>query len=284
MNSVFSVDPDKWVVIERAIAETIEALSRRLKSLEDEKGNKSELVKQQVKAIPARKGHRKQTILKPTKDQAKLLDRLEADGIALKRKPRSLRPSWWSKVEQLIVALRRSLNEDAAGKIENEINYEVGDFYSRVTPKADDELAHYRERMAAEEEAARWLRNYLTKPWLLNYMRGKLSKQQAETPPAVPAIEPQPASRETACKGVAPRDAWFLRQYKAIGTDTYHKPKVIQEKWWYMTENQRAEICPNATAKISHAAVAKAIKRAQTRGDGRPAKRKPKRCVHTQKA
>ena len=187
---------DKRVAVERAIDETVEVVSGRLKSLEDEKARMPELVKQ-VEAILARKGRRKRPKQKLTKSQVERLGRLEATGIAPKGKPRSLQPAWWSKVEQLIVVLRRNLVKDAADKIENEINYEVGGFYSWVTPKSVNVAEHHRESREAEENSARWLLKYLTKPWLANYIRAKVRrrkrgssrKRPGEAEPPIPVCQ-----------------------------------------------------------------------------------------------
>ena len=61
--------------------------------------------------------------------------------------------------------------------------------------------------------------------------------------------------------GFAPRDAWFLRQYEELGSDTYHKPVVIFHQWVRMTQEERATICPTAPNKVGREAVAKAIQR-----------------------
>lgn len=62
-------------------------------------------------------------------------------------------------------------------------------------------------------------------------------------------------------KGVAPRDEWFVRQYEASGTDTYHKPAKVHHKWDTMRLAERAEICPDAPNKVTKSAVEQAIKR-----------------------
>jgi hypothetical protein len=85
-------------------------------------------------------------------------------------------------------------------------------------------------------------------------------------------------------KGVAPRNAWFLTQWEARGTDTYHKPAKIQDDWWHMTDKQRAEICPDNPARVSRVVVARGISRARELRDGLPTKPKPKRPRTGQKA
>ena len=62
-------------------------------------------------------------------------------------------------------------------------------------------------------------------------------------------------------KGVAPRDEWFVRQYEASGTDTYHKPAKVHHKWDTMRMAERVEICPDAPNKVTKSAVEQAIKR-----------------------
>ena len=87
------------------------------------------------------------------------------------------------------------------------------------------------------------------------------------------------ADNAQAGSGVALRDAWFLQQWEALGTDTYHKPVVIYRKWGYMNQKERAEICPTAPNKIAYEAVVQAIKRARKKRD--PQKiTKPKRRPH----
>jgi hypothetical protein len=90
-------------------------------------------------------------------------------------------------------------------------------------------------------------------------------------PPVAAAIE-QAADRLSAGKaldetgsaleGVASRDRWFVEQYEAIGTDTYHKPAKIWQKWCSMKSSERAGICPAAPNTVTKSAVEKAIKRA----------------------
>ena len=89
--------------------------------------------------------------------------------------------------------------------------------------------------------------------------------------PAAPDKEVPTGGEQTADtlgKGHAPRDAWFVKQYEANGTDTYHKPAKIHAKWNSMTAQERAEICSDSRNKITKAAVAKAINRALLKRDG----------------
>jgi hypothetical protein len=101
-----------------------------------------------------------------------------------------------------------------------------------------------------------------------------------ETPPATPpavSVTTTPAPTTAAVvkgEGVAPRNRWFLAQYNARGTDTYHRPKRIQEKWWAMKDEERAAICPDAPGKVSLPAVVQGIKRARL---GKATKPKAKR-------
>ena len=71
-------------------------------------------------------------------------------------------------------------------------------------------------------------------------------------------------------QGAAPRNIWFLEQYEAAGTDTYHKPAKIFDKWDRMTSEGRACICPDCPGKIAKSSVASAIKRARKQRDGKP--------------
>jgi hypothetical protein len=63
--------------------------------------------------------------------------------------------------------------------------------------------------------------------------------------------------------GIAPRDAWIVEQYKAHGTDTYHKPAKIYAKWGGMTATERAAICPDSPNKIAKGTIEKIIKKAK---------------------
>jgi hypothetical protein len=65
----------------------------------------------------------------------------------------------------------------------------------------------------------------------------------------------------TTGKGVAPRNAWFKRQYQTHGTDTFHKPAKIAATWHEKAVSERAEICPDAPGRVTKAAVDKAIRR-----------------------
>jgi len=73
-----------------------------------------------------------------------------------------------------------------------------------------------------------------------------------------PAAEEPPKATE-----VAPRDDWFLRQYEARGTDTYHKPEAIGEKWNSLTKEERAKICPACSNTVTITTVVKSIQRAK---------------------
>jgi hypothetical protein len=88
---------------------------------------------------------------------------------------------------------------------------------------------------------------------------------------------PTPATPAT--KGTASRDRWFLEQYEARGTDTYHKPAKIHGKWDEMKAADRAKLSPESPNKVTKSAVVQAIKRARMKRDGKPAK--PKRSKHT---
>ena len=91
-----------------------------------------------------------------------------------------------------------------------------------------------------------------------------------------------PKSDETAVadavkgRGVAPRNAWFLAQYEARGSETYHKPAKIHAKWEGMTATARADICPDSPNKIAQDTVWSSIKRELAKRDG-PKPAKPKR-------
>ena len=73
---------------------------------------------------------------------------------------------------------------------------------------------------------------------------------------------------ESKLKGVAPRNAKFLEWYEASGSDTFHKPKRIQEKWWGMTATARTEICPDNPGKVTGDTVVKGIKLARKQRGG----------------
>ena len=62
----------------------------------------------------------------------------------------------------------------------------------------------------------------------------------AASPAAPSAANPPEATTEptvAAGRGAAPRDDWFLEMHKADGTETYHSPKAILEKWNAMGSN-----------------------------------------------
>lgn len=68
--------------------------------------------------------------------------------------------------------------------------------------------------------------------------------------------------------GVAPRDAWSLKQWEAIGTETFHSPTRIQAKWNSMKLAERESICPGAPKTASFYAISRGISRAKiARGD-----------------
>jgi hypothetical protein len=94
---------------------------------------------------------------------------------------------------------------------------------------------------------------------------GELPKVE-ELPTATPPAQQTTAVSEL--KGVARRDAWFLQQYDARGTDTYHKPAKIHAKWEGMTATARAEICPTSPNKIAKGTVESAIKRGRKERNG----------------
>ena len=104
-------------------------------------------------------------------------------------------------------------------------------------------------------------------------------------PPA--ADRPEATSEATAAaagKGVAPRNLWFLQQWEAQRTDTYHRPKKVYDKWQEMKAEERAAICPGAPGKVSHDAVVQGIKRAREAHDGKPDRRTTKRKRTSRKA
>jgi hypothetical protein len=75
------------------------------------------------------------------------------------------------------------------------------------------------------------------------------------------AMESEGNSTAGQGQGVAPRNRWFLGQYEASGTDTYHKPTKICVKWNALTTTERAEICPDSPGRVTNEAVEQAIKR-----------------------
>ena len=272
MSSENPVDPDRWVAIERGIGETVKAVSERLKWLEDEKARRPEQVNQ-AEAICARKGPRKRPQRKPTKSQVEKVEHLEAEYIAAKGKPRSLRPAWWWKVEELIVVLQRNLVKDAADKIENEINHEVGGFYSWVTPKAVDEAEHYRERVDAEEESARWLQGYLAEPWLLNYMRANLIAQKPPADDDLPDelqewIKDLPTDDTPGLRMAYRRDHLWLKWHNQLVGKVSHFHAVVRNRWNDLPEAHRKIISPRlpdtiGTDKSGSETVRTSIKKAQ---------------------
>jgi hypothetical protein len=90
---------------------------------------------------------------------------------------------------------------------------------------------------------------------LLARMRGGTAA--SGEPQAIPAAE----FDEVTGKGVAPRNRWILEQYKARGTETYHKPAKIHAKWVGMTATERAAICPDCPNRIAKSTVATICKR-----------------------
>ena len=70
-------------------------------------------------------------------------------------------------------------------------------------------------------------------------------------------------------KGVAPRDDWFLKQYDAVDTDTYHSPATIRSEWNGMRIEDRRAICEGSPSNVSVSAVEKAISRAKKRKNGK---------------
>ncbi len=77
------------------------------------------------------------------------------------------------------------------------------------------------------------------------------------------AVTDKPHGGAATGQGVAPRNQWFLDQYEARGTETYHKPIKIKDKWWAMSESERAAICTDSPGKVSHATVKKGIQLAR---------------------
>ena len=102
---------------------------------------------------------------------------------------------------------------------------------------------------------------------LLRWLAGLEDPAKANEPAVAEAVKG---------KGVAPRNAWFLAQYEAHGTDTYHKPAKIHAKWEAMKATERAEICPDSPNKIAKDTVWSSIKRELAKRDG-PKPAKPKR-------
>ncbi len=102
---------------------------------------------------------------------------------------------------------------------------------------------------------------------LLRWLEGLEAPPKANEPAVAEAVKG---------KGVAPRNAWFLAQYEAHGTDTYHKPAKIHAKWEAMKATERAEICPDSPNKIAKDTVWSSIKRELAKRDG-PKPAKPKR-------
>ena len=84
-----------------------------------------------------------------------------------------------------------------------------------------------------------------------------------QTPPRAPADTGVEDDNKSNSKGVALRDQWFFNQYKSEGTDTYHKPAIIEAKWNGMEQKDRANICPGSPNKVSRATVTKAIQKAK---------------------
>jgi hypothetical protein len=87
---------------------------------------------------------------------------------------------------------------------------------------------------------------------------------------------PEPGDGEAAAttpaataRGVAPRDDWFLQQWKARGTDTYRSPKRIRDKWNKLPEESRAAICLESTGRVTLDTVTQGRKRAQARRDNK---------------
>lgn len=80
-----------------------------------------------------------------------------------------------------------------------------------------------------------------------------------------------------AVNGAAPRNTKFLEWYEAEGTETYHKPAMIYQKWKNMTVEKRAEICPGYTNYIAKATVEQSIKRARIKRDGKPTEKPNKK-------
>jgi hypothetical protein len=93
----------------------------------------------------------------------------------------------------------------------------------------------------------------------------RLDQRDAAHPaPAQPKTN-EPTATPTASdvvkgRSVTLRNRWFLTQHSALGTDTFHSPKAIREKWNRMTESERATICPSSPGKVTKDTVAQAIK------------------------
>lgn len=76
--------------------------------------------------------------------------------------------------------------------------------------------------------------------------------------------EPPDANENLIGCGAEPRDEWFLAQYEAEDTATYHRPAIILKKWSAMPMAERKAICPDAPGSaITTGAVRKAIQRRQ---------------------
>jgi hypothetical protein len=136
--------------------------------------------------------------------------------------------------------------------------------------------------------ACRWITDLLRDKLLTQRPALGLLREPGDFNPCGPPILPmmlrdtpalwakQPETKRD-MKGVASRNLWFLQQYEAIGTETYHKPAKIYAKWDGMKVGERAIICPDSPNKITKAAVDSAIKRTRkSRDEKQPAKSKRK--------
>jgi hypothetical protein len=117
----------------------------------------------------------------------------------------------------------------------------------------------------------------------LGNVRDRIEQRHLLGPlPDEPELAPNPEPAAVAeSKGVALRDRWFLSQYEAYGTDTYHRPAAVHKLWNGMTKEQQVTICPTAPGKVAYDTVVMAIKRARIQRDGKPSK--PKRTAENRR-
>ncbi len=159
---------DRLAMIRRLMAELVECLSQRLDVLAEDRERTSEEVawvrKYLAGEVPRPVGTEDTTV----------------SDVPIEDSPKALShpfPAWGGKVLGLIQVLRDNNLE----KVADEIKSEAEEAYSGVVPKElwvvpeeFDEADYYRERLAAEEKLARWLRDYLLQDRLIDYLRDEL--------------------------------------------------------------------------------------------------------------
>lgn len=99
--------------------------------------------------------------------------------------------------------------------------------------------------------------------------------RRAENPPGRSDEAQSEAPADGTAKGVAARNAIFLKWYESKDSRTYRSHAKIRDKWNELTREQRVAICPAADNKVSREVVIQSVNRAKKkRNEARPKARK----------